>query len=153
MATYGRRKPVHSCDSKQYDDYYLGQVGSGLPVFTGAHVQRGHGLGNIFSGLVRAAMPLVKSGMRALGKQGVKTGMQIAGDVVHGQGPKRAVRRRAKQAGTQIVNSALRQLMSGPPGIPKKARQQKGMKRRAQTKTVRSTRGGKRSRSAADIFS
>ena len=152
MAAYRRRTPVHSVDSKLYDDYYLDQVGNGLPVFTGARVQRGHGLGNVFSGLIRAAMPLMKSGMKLLGKHGVKTGMQIAGDVLSGQNPKRAVRQRAKQAGTEIVHDALRQFMPGPPGQPSRSRQQTATKRRAQSQTVSSTRAAKRSRAAADIF-
>ncbi len=84
-------------------------------MFAGARVQRGHGLGNLFSGLIKAAMPLVKSGVKALGKQGLKTGMQIAGDIVSGQKPKRAVKTRIKQAGTHMVSRALNRF---PPGIP-----------------------------------
>lgn len=131
-----------------YDDYYQRQVGHGMPYFSGTRVQRGHGLGNIFSGLVRAAMPLVKSGMKALGKQGLKTGMQIAGDVLQGRKPRRAARRRTKQAGKQLLSRALQQFM--PPGEPKK---RKGIKRRAQQRSVSSSRAAKRRRSSGDIFS
>ena len=35
-----------------YDDYYTIQVGGELPCFTSARVQRGHGFGSLFSGLV-----------------------------------------------------------------------------------------------------
>ena len=146
-----RRREAHCSDSKLYDDYYLKQVGSGLPVFVGGKVQRGHGLGNIFSGLARAAMPLLKSGVKALGKQGMKTGLQIAGDVFRGQQPKRAVRRRGKQAGKQLLHKALREIIPLPPGRPQK--QQRGIKRRAQRRSVSSTRASKRSRSQKDIFS
>ena len=143
-----KRRAAHCGDSKLYDDYYQRQVGHGMPYFSGTRVQRGHGLGNIFSGLVRAAMPLVKSGMKALGKQGLKTGMQIAGDVLQGRKPRRAASRRTKQAGKQLLSRALQQFM--PPGEPKK---RKGIKRRAQQRSVSSSRAAKRRRSSGDIFS
>ena len=142
-----RRRAAHCSDAKLYDDYYVGQVGHGMPFFAGTRIQRGHGLGNIFSGLVRAAMPLVKSGVKALGKQAAKTGMQIAGDVLRGQKPKRAARKRTKQAGQQLLNTALHQFMT-PPGEPAKHR---GIKRKAPPRQVSSARAAKQRRSQ-DIF-
>jgi hypothetical protein len=141
-----RRKETHYGHPKQYEDYYLNQAGSGLPVFTGGRVQRGHGLGNVFSGLLRAAMPLLKSGTKALAKHGMKTGLQIAGDVLRGQKPKRAVRQRAQQAGTRLLSSGFQQLLA-PPGRPAKRRSTKG---RAPRSTVSSSKG-KRQRTS-DIF-
>ena len=47
-------------DDGLYDNYYLGQVGSGGAAFAGARYQRGHGLGGIFRGLFRAATPMLK---------------------------------------------------------------------------------------------
>lgn len=117
-----------------------------MPFFAGTRIQRGHGLGNLFSGLVRAAMPLVKSGVKALGKQAAKTGMQIAGDVLKGQKPKRAAQKRTKQAGKQLLDKAIHQFM--PPGQPAR-----GRKRKAQSRSLSSARAAKQSRSAKDIFS
>ena len=52
-----------------FKDYYLNQVGNGMPVFVGAAGQRGHGLGNILRGLFRIATPLIKTiGSSALKK-------------------------------------------------------------------------------------
>ena len=34
------------CDAKAYENYYLSQVGHGMPYFAGARVQQGYGLGN-----------------------------------------------------------------------------------------------------------
>ncbi|KAJ8020741.1 hypothetical protein HOLleu_40415 [Holothuria leucospilota] len=56
-------------DSRDYEQYYLQQVGNGLPVFHGARVQKGHGLGNILGGLFRSAMPLFQRGLRRLEKK------------------------------------------------------------------------------------
>ena len=41
-----------------YNDYYARQVGGALPYFTGARVQRGHGFGSLFNGLLRSVAPL-----------------------------------------------------------------------------------------------
>ena len=82
-----------------YDDYYARQVGGALPYFTGARVQRGHGFGSLFSGLLRSVAPLIRRGAVALGKRALSTGVQIAGDVVAGKNIKKAAKRRATAAG------------------------------------------------------
>ena len=56
-----------------YDDYYARQVGGALPYFKGARVQRGHGFGNLFSGLLRTVVPLIRRGAAALGKRALTT--------------------------------------------------------------------------------
>ena len=90
-----------------YDDYYARQVGGALPYFTGARVQKGHGFGSLFSGLLRSVAPLIKRGALALGKRALTTGAQIAGDVVAGQSIKKATKRRATAAGRALMNSLL----------------------------------------------
>ena len=73
-------KPTHRYDSKAYHDYYILQVGKGYPVFAGRRYQRGHGLGSIFGGLFKAAMPLLKKGTKTLEREALKTGLNIAGE-------------------------------------------------------------------------
>ena len=99
-----------------YEDYYTRQVGGGLPVFVGARAQRGHGLGNLFGSLFRSAMPLIKRGAMALGKRALKTGVRVAQDVVGGGNLKQAVKRRAREAGADLLDG----LLNAPP--PKKRR-------------------------------
>ena len=74
------------CDASQgmYEDYYLRQSGSGLPVFQGSRGQRGHGLGSMLSGLFRSAVPMLKRGLATFGKHALKTGLEIASDVADG---------------------------------------------------------------------
>ena len=72
-----------------YNYYYARQAGGALPYFVSARYQRGHGLGSLFSGLVRSAMPLIKRGAVAVGKGAAKTGVRIADDVVSDQSIKR----------------------------------------------------------------
>ena len=71
-----------------YNEYYLRQAGGALPYFAGAQYQRGHGLGSLFGGLLRCAMPLIKRGAAALGRGTLKTGVRIADDVLCRQGIK-----------------------------------------------------------------
>ena len=56
---------------------------------------RGRGLGSLLSGLVRSAVPSLKSGGKALLKEGAKTGMQLAQYVLSGQNLKSAAKQRA----------------------------------------------------------
>ena len=97
-----------------YDDYYARQVGGALPYFTGARVQRGHGFGSLFSGLLRTVAPLIKRGAVALGKRALATGAQIAGDVVAGKNVKKAAKRRATAACRNLMQSLLN--TPPPPG-------------------------------------
>ena len=60
-----------------FKDYYLNQIGHGMPVFAGASMQRGHGVGNILRGLLRVALPLVKS----VGKSALKKSIPIIKEV------------------------------------------------------------------------
>lgn len=80
-------KKQFCCDASRfaYEDYYLRQSGSGMPVFQGARTQRGHGLGSILSGFFRSAWPLIQTGAKAFGKQVLRTGLQIANDVADGR--------------------------------------------------------------------
>ena len=67
-----------------FEHYYLQQVGHGLTAFAGVAVQRGHGLGSILSGLFRGALPILKNVGKAVGKQLLKSGLEVASDVVSG---------------------------------------------------------------------
>ena len=80
-------KPTHHHDTKAYQDYYI--ITYTKPVFAGRRYKKGHGLRNIFGGLFKAAMPLLKKGAKTLGREALKTGLNIAGDVVQGRNIKR----------------------------------------------------------------
>ena len=76
------------CDASQemYEDYYMRQTGRGtMPVYAGAHYQRGHGLGNIFSGLLRHVVPILKANAKNIAGNLLNTGMNVAGDVITGK--------------------------------------------------------------------
>ena len=134
----------------KYDDYYARQVGGALPYFTGARVQRGHGFGSLFNGLLRSVAPLIKRGAVALGKRALTTGAQITGDVVAGQNIKNTTKRRATAAGRALMSSLL--ATPPPPGkrIKRTAPPTKRIKRTAPRRRTSPT---KRRRQRPDVFS
>jgi len=89
-----------------YEDYYTGQVGGEIPVFRGAKHQRGHGLGSIISGLFRRVVlpllknegktliPFLKNNKKTLIKNALKTGMEVADDVLEGKSMKESAKKR-----------------------------------------------------------
>lgn len=112
---------LYCCDDskKTYEDYYTTQVGNGMPVFMGASVQRGHGIGSLFGALAKSVVPLLKTGGKVLGKQALRSGVKLVGDLMSGQRPQKVVKRR----GMEFLKSTVNQLIS-PPGerIKKKHR-------------------------------
>ena len=93
------RKP-YCCDAASealYRQYYLQQRGGGLPVFGGYKGQKGHGLGSLLGGLFRRAMPMLKRGLATFGKHALKTGLEIANDVVAGEPVKESAKRRVSE--------------------------------------------------------
>ena len=119
-----------------YDDYYAQQVGGALPYFAGARVQRGHGFGSLFGGLLRSVAPLIKRGALALGNRALKTGAQIAGDILSGENIRTAAKRRTKTAGRDLLQS----LLATPPGKRVKraapSRQRRPVKRAAKRRHI-----------------
>ena len=64
-----------------YDQYYQTQAGNGMPYFQGNPYQRGHGIGSFLGGLFRGALPLLKSGARAIGKELLQCGINVLDDL------------------------------------------------------------------------
>lgn len=143
-----RSKRLYCCEGsrKLYDDYYTTQAGSGLPVFVGARMQRGHGIGSVLGGLFRSALPLIKRGAAAVGKQALRSGMEFAGDLLQGRDAKEAAAGRAKEAAGTLLNQAS-SFVVPPPG-------RRAIKRKAPVKTGSSRRIKRRATSKqGDIFS
>lgn len=127
---------------RHYEDYYLHQIGHGLPVFRGGRGQRGHGIGNILGGLFRSAVPLLKKGAKALGKEALRTGMAVAGDVLDGRSLKSSVKTRGLAASKRVARKAVSSVTASSNG---------NKKRKRQPTTTRNNRGNVGNR-APDIF-
>ena len=123
--------------SKQYfpsqssiDDYYTKQTKvSSIPYYSGVSIQRGHGLGNIFASLFRTiapvfkstVAPMVKQGAKALAKEAISTGAQMATAAIAGDDPR--IKDRTKEATKRLLLQGAKKLTSAfekPKTIPVK---------------------------------
>ena len=135
------------CDASRdlYEQYYAQQSGSGMPVYYGAHSQRGHGLGSFLSGLFRRAVPFLTRGAKSLGKQALRTGLNIANDVVEGSSFKDLAMRHVPEGLKSWRDSGFGQSGSG-----KRRRRTHSTRRKKRKVTITKPANKKRSRS--DIF-
>ena len=135
-----------------FTEYYKNQaLGNNPHVFSGPLVQRGHGLGGIFSSIFRTVAPvfrgvvapLIKRGAKAAAKEAVTAGAQIATDALAGKSLGAAVKQRSEQAVNRLVQQGHRnvvRMLNAPK--PRKVPQKriKGPKnRKTATRTKRST--------------
>lgn len=115
------RRP-YTCDPGTYNRHYCNQAGGGGEYFKGHLVQKG--FGNILGALIRRAVPLVKHIIKspigkAIGKQALKSGKHLLGDLVVRRKPlKTAVKRRAKEA--VKIDGKLAEMLLGTKGKARK---------------------------------
>lgn len=96
----------YKCCEKSFEEYYVNQTGNGIPYYQGSLTQSGYGLGGLFRSLFRAAVPMLKSGAKAIGKQLFHSGVNILSDVSRGENLKLATKRRMKEAGRELTDRA-----------------------------------------------
>ena len=73
----------------------------------------GAGIGSIFRGIFRALLPIAKSAGRTFGKQALRTGAEIASDILAGENVKRAASKRARTAAATLLREAQQQIQEG----------------------------------------
>jgi hypothetical protein len=100
-----RHVPLHR-NPKLYEEHYCNQSGHGLPIFIGGRSQRGRGLGSFFSGIGRMVMPWLKTGGKALLREGMGTGIQVARDALAGRDAGESFKEHAKAAGQRLLEGA-----------------------------------------------
>jgi hypothetical protein len=111
-------------DPHLYIKYYQDQVGSGLPYYSGTVYQRGNGFGAVFSSLIRGISPLIrkvpsllKSGAKIVGKQAVRSGVDLLRDPASGENVKVAGKKRLREAGANILEEASKRLRQSGQGV------------------------------------
>ena len=129
-----------------YNEYYARQAGGALPYFAGVAYHRGHGLGSLFGGLLRSAMPLIKRGAVALGRGALKTGVRIAGDFLSGENIKTTAKRRVTDAGRTILRGLV------IPGVRPRKRIKRAPGKKGGTTTTRQRKRQTSKKREVDIF-
>ena len=81
---------------KQLTDHYLRQHGGNIIGLRGARIQRGYGIGGIFKSLARIAIPLFKSGAKAIGKRALQAATEVGQDVLEGKNVIKSAKSRGK---------------------------------------------------------
>ena len=156
-----RNIPLHR-NQKLYEDYYFSQSGNGIPIFIGGRSQKGHGIGSFFSGLGRMVLPWIKTGGKALLREGLSTGLQVANEALSGRNIGESLRDHSKAAGQRLLQSAaahMRSNQSGsgvrrkrkaaPPGEPFSKRIKSSTLRH---RTHKRTQNKKKKKQYSDIF-
>ena len=107
--------------------------------FRGERVMQGHGLGALFSGIFRRALPFIKSGIGYLGRNALRTGADMMDDILEGTAPKKAFKNNIKRMSKNIVNDAKVKLRGGGGRISKVKTTVKCSKRKRKNKRASST--------------
>ena len=84
----------------------------------------------MLSGLFTSAMPMIKTGLVSLGKQALRTGMDIAGDMADGQGFSESANRRVREGIKRLVRPADDIVQTGNGRRKRCQRKKKIVKRR-----------------------
>ena len=111
-----------------------------MPYYSVRLFQRGDGVGGLFSSIGRVVLPMIKSGIKTVGKEVLRSGAELASDALRGKNLKKAAIHRAKQSG---VNLLKRRAAPQPPGEPfqpplKRRRKRQSTIKRSKTSSTRS---------------
>lgn len=71
-------------------------------VYVGADFQKGHGVGKFLGGLFSKALPLIRRGLQAVGKESLNTGLNMLSDVTRGVPMKNSFTNRVKESGNNL---------------------------------------------------
>ena len=110
------KRRAYCCDASRdlYEEYYSQQNGGEIAVFAGRRFQRGHGLGSILGGFFRRlVLPFFKAHGKHMLANAVKTGMEVADDVLEGQSVKESAKKRIPAGIKRTVLSLSGQSGSG----------------------------------------
>lgn len=97
----------YKCCVKDFEDYYVNQAGNGLGYYKGQSSQKGYGIGGWFRKLFRSALLFITKGAKSVGKEVLRTGTQIANDLLEGQNIQESAKMRAKETGRKLAKKAL----------------------------------------------
>ncbi|GFV23961.1 uncharacterized protein F54H12.2 [Trichonephila clavipes] len=98
----------YMCCLKQYEDYFVNQAGNGLSYYQGQSFQKVYGIGGWFKRLFHSALPFLSRGAKSVGKVVLRTGAQIANDLLEGRNLQESAEERAKETGRILAKKAIK---------------------------------------------
>jgi hypothetical protein len=85
-----------------YENYYKTQAHEKIPVFKGANYQKGYGFGDVFKRFFKWIVPVIKKHaapvVATVGKEALKSGINIANDALDGKDFVESSRKRIKDS-------------------------------------------------------
>ena len=97
----------------EYYDTQNASRGDGIPrVFVGSPYQRGHGIGSFLGGLFRKVLPFLSKGVRAVGKEALRAGINVIEDIENNTPFKEAVKSRFKESSGNLKRKAKEKITS-----------------------------------------
>lgn len=138
---------------ESYFDMQTGGARSGYggisQVYIGSPHQRGHGIGSFLGGLFHRIIPLLKQGARAVGKEALRAGVNVASDIMdNGVQPREAFKTRLRESGTNLQRKAEEKINSLMSGSGYKAAKIKSLLHYTRDRTSNSIGGRKRKKPA-----
>lgn len=90
-----------------------GSRGGGIPrVFVGSPYQRGHGIGSFLGGLFRRVLPYLTNGIKAVGKEALRAGINIIDDTENNTPLNVAVKQRFEESRDNLKRKAKEKISS-----------------------------------------
>ena len=91
-----------------FNNYYSQQARETTPVFRGAPYQRGYGFGSVFKRIFRWIVPIIKEHalpvVKSVGKEALKSAVNIASDTIDGKDFKTSAKNQAKKSLNKFSN-------------------------------------------------
>lgn len=113
-----------------FEKYYSDQAREKIPVFRGSPYQRGAGFGSVFRRIFRWIVPIIKEHalpvVKSVGKEALKTAVNIATDTLDGKDLKTSARDQVKKS----LNKFSNQIGSGKRTL-KRVFKKQGSKRKS----------------------
>ena len=102
-----------------YVNYYVNQAGTGNVSFSGVRYQRGNGfLGRWFGKALTKLLPVLKY----VGKQGLKTAINVGSDVLAGETLKESGSKRIKETAKEVLEDGVKKIESLQSGSGKRSK-------------------------------
>lgn len=100
----------YCCNTRQLTSYYTAQAGGAFPVYAGSRYQRGGGIGSFLGGIGRRILPFLAKGAKVLGKEALRSGINVAADALEGRNISDSIRERAAESKEVLREKAVRKL-------------------------------------------